>query len=90
MYSFVFQEDYLQVCDELDTKNGKGNAIRLDVVKRVQVDELNNKRFINVAGIESPGLVSSPAIAEYVFENYVSKLSTEFILRDDLIKSLDV
>ncbi len=33
-----------------------------------------NKRFINVAGIESPGLVSSPAIAEYVFENYVSKL----------------
>ena len=34
----------------------------------------SNKRFINVAGIESPGLVSSPAIAEYVFENYVSKL----------------
>ena len=33
-----------------------------------------NERFINVAGIESPGLVSSPAIAEYVFENYVSKL----------------
>lgn len=52
VYSFVFQEDYLQVCDELDTKNGKGNAIRLDVVKRVQVDELNNKRFIDV-GIQS-------------------------------------
>ena len=34
----------------------------------------SNNRFINVAGIESPGLVSSPAIAEYVFENYVSKL----------------
>ncbi len=34
----------------------------------------SNRRFINVAGIESPGLVSSPAIAEYVFENYVSKL----------------
>ncbi len=33
-----------------------------------------NNRFINVAGIESPGLVSSPAIAEYVVENYISKL----------------
>lgn len=52
VYSFVFQEDYLQVCDELDTQNGKGNAIRLDVVKRVQADELNNKRFIDV-GIQS-------------------------------------
>ena len=29
----------------------------------------NNKYFINVAGIESPGLVSAPAIAEYMFEN---------------------
>ena len=28
----------------------------------------SNKNFINVAGIESPGLVSAPAIAEYVFE----------------------
>ena len=34
----------------------------------------NNKRFINVAGIESPGLVSAPAIAEYAFENYISHL----------------
>ena len=34
----------------------------------------SNNRFINVAVIESPGLVSSPAIAEYVFENYISKL----------------
>ena len=34
----------------------------------------SNKRFINVAGIESPGLVSAPAIAEYVFENYISNL----------------
>lgn len=33
-----------------------------------------NDHFINVAGIESPGLVSSPAIAEYVFEKYISKL----------------
>lgn len=34
----------------------------------------NNERFINVAGIESPGLASSPAIAEYVITNFVSKL----------------
>lgn len=33
-----------------------------------------NERFINVAGIESPGLVSSPAIAEYVVDELVSKL----------------
>lgn len=32
------------------------------------------KEFINVAGIESPGLVSAPAIADYVFDNYISKL----------------
>lgn len=30
--------------------------------------------FINVCGIESPGLVSAPAIAEYVFGNYLSKV----------------
>ncbi len=34
----------------------------------------SNDHFINVAGIESPGLVSSPAIAEYVVDNFVSKL----------------
>lgn len=30
-----------------------------------------DKNFINVAGIESPGLASSPAIGEYVVENLV-------------------
>ena len=34
----------------------------------------SNDHFINVAGIESPGLASSPAIAEYVCENFISKL----------------
>ena len=34
----------------------------------------SNNHFINVAGIESPGLVSSPAIAEYVVNDFVSKL----------------
>lgn len=31
------------------------------------------KNFINLIGIESPGLVSSPAIAQYVVEQFVSK-----------------
>ena len=30
--------------------------------------------FINLSGIESPGLVSAPAIAEYVVNEYVSKV----------------
>jgi len=34
----------------------------------------SDDRFINVAGIESPGLVSSPAIAKYVVENYIHAL----------------
>lgn len=34
----------------------------------------NDDHFINVAGIESPGLASSPAIAEYVINNLVSKI----------------
>ena len=33
-----------------------------------------NDHFINCGGIESPGLASSPAIAQYVFDNFVSKL----------------
>ena len=34
----------------------------------------SDKNFINVAGIESPGLASSPAIAEYVVEELVRPL----------------
>lgn len=33
-----------------------------------------DNHFINVAGIESPGLASAPAIAEYVVNNFVSPL----------------
>lgn len=36
----------------------------------------DHEHFINVAGIESPGLASSPAIAKYVVEELVSKLLT--------------
>ena len=36
----------------------------------------SDKHFINVAGIESPGFVSSPAIAEYVVEALIRPLIT--------------
>ena len=36
----------------------------------------SDKHFINVAGIESPGFVSSPAIAEYVVETLIRPLIT--------------
>ena len=34
----------------------------------------SDNHFINLSGIESPGLVSSPAIADYVVNEYVSKV----------------
>ena len=37
----------------------------------------NNPHFINVAGIESPGLASSPAIGEYVVEELVNPILKE-------------
>jgi glycerol-3-phosphate dehydrogenase len=38
------------------------------------IEELNDvKNFIQLAGIDSPGLASSPAIAEYVFNEILSK-----------------
>ena len=37
------------------------------------IEESSVKNFINVAGIESPGLASAPAIAEKVLEEFVLK-----------------
>lgn len=37
------------------------------------IEDLDNTGFINVAGIESPGLTAAPAIAKHVTENLVSK-----------------
>ena len=46
------------------------------------IEETQSKGFINVAGIESPGITSSPAIAKYVVEivekNLKLKINTEF------------
>jgi len=38
------------------------------------IEESKTKGFINVAGIESPGLVSSPAIAKYVTEEIIGHI----------------
>ena len=37
------------------------------------IEESSNENFINVAGIESPGLSASPAIAKMVIEDIISK-----------------
>ena len=39
------------------------------------IEESAVKGFINVAGIESPGLTSAPAIAKYVVEEIVAKIT---------------
>lgn len=41
-----------------------------------------NKRFINLVGIESPGLTSSPAIAKYITE-YIIGNKEELVLKND-------
>lgn len=46
-----------------------------------------DKHFINVAGIESPGLVSSPAIAKYVVEELVSPI-INLMKKDNYVASV--
>ena len=48
VYSFAFPEGFLQVCDEIDSENGKGNAIRMDIVEKWSVDENGNKQCSQV------------------------------------------
>ena len=38
VYGFAFPEDSLQISDELDSKNGRGNAIRIDVINQWERD----------------------------------------------------
>ncbi len=47
-----------------------------------------NERFINVAGIASPGLASSPAIAKYVEDLVKQYHNQELVKRDDYDDSL--
>lgn len=39
VYGFAFPEDSLQISDEIDSKNGRGNAIRMDIVNQWEEDE---------------------------------------------------
>lgn len=43
---------------------------------------VSNKRFLHVAGIESPGLTAAPAIAEYVAE-LLKKADLDFVVKKD-------
>ncbi|MDO5014899.1 MAG: NAD(P)/FAD-dependent oxidoreductase [Clostridia bacterium] len=47
-----------------------------------------NNRFINVAGIASPGLASSPAIAQYVEELVLKNHNKELVKKDNYDDSL--
>lgn len=39
VYGYAFPEDSLQTSDEIDSKNGRGNAIRMDIVNLWEEDE---------------------------------------------------
>ena len=34
VYRYAFPEDSLQICDEMDSKNGRGNVIRMDIINQ--------------------------------------------------------
>lgn len=39
VYGYAFPEDSLQISDEIDSKNGRGNAIRMDIINQWESDE---------------------------------------------------
>lgn len=52
-----------------------GNRPHIDNFDDFYIDfSKKTEKMINLVGIESPGLASSPAIAEYIIENFVSKV----------------
>ena len=52
VYQYIFPEDSLQICDELDSKNGIGNLIRMDIVEQWSTDE-NGCKHYSQKGIQS-------------------------------------
>lgn len=52
VYEYIFPEDSLQVCDELDSGNGKGNAIRMDIIEKWSTNEDGRKHCSRI-GIQS-------------------------------------
>ena len=51
-YRYVFPENSLQACDELDSENGIGNAIRMDIVEKWSTNEDGRKQCERI-GIQS-------------------------------------
>ena len=45
-YRFIFPEDSLQICDELDSGSGVGNAIRMDIVNQWVMDKDGEKHHV--------------------------------------------
>ena len=52
VYRYIFPEDSLQICDEVDSKSGKGNVIRMDVIEEWRTDEIGRKHYSR-KGIQS-------------------------------------
>lgn len=55
VYRFIFPEDSLQICDELDSKNGIGNIIRMDIAS-VCDDTDGKKEHVGIQTIISDDL----------------------------------
>ena len=51
-YRYKIPEDSLQICDELDSKNGVGNAIRMDIVNQWILGE-NGKKYCIQKGVQT-------------------------------------
>lgn len=46
VYRFIFSEDSLQICDEVDSNNGIGNVIRMDIVEYWITNEKGRKQCL--------------------------------------------
>lgn len=42
-YRYIFPENSLQACDELDSENGVGNVIRMDIIEKWSTNEEGRK-----------------------------------------------
>lgn len=52
VYGYIFPENSLQICDEVDSGNGIGNVIRMDIVEQWRTDENGNKHYFRT-GVQS-------------------------------------
>ena len=70
VYGFIFTEDTFQVCDEVDTKNGVGNGIRMDIYTRWYVDNYGRKHGVDTA---LTTVVTEDLRALYVYPKHIYK-----------------